>query len=190
MLFYLIFLLVTYCVRGSGCSKRYFFIQVPSLSCFLKELLIANAKLKSQELSLFGCSGGDCSDLGSERSQFDYFFYYFLFLFLFPLSSFPFLFSYYLLLFLLPLKNLGRGGGASSRAVAFCLSEPGSNPEMDLGLARLVQNCCESFLAGRLFFFSRTMNRTVHTLASSFLFPSIIFKFVNCNLNNGPGKRI
>ena len=68
-----------------------------------------------------------------------------------PFSLF-FFFSYYLLLFLLPFKNLGRGGGASGRAVAFCLSEPGSNPGMDLGLALLVQKSCESFLAGRLFF--------------------------------------
>ena len=39
------------------------------------------------------------------------------------------------------------GGGASVRAVTFCPSKPGLNPEIDL--AFLVQNCCESILIGR-----------------------------------------
>ena len=45
----------------------------------------------------------------------------------------------------------GRGGGASSRAVAYFLSKQRSNPRTDL--AFLVLNCCESILVGRWAFF-------------------------------------
>ena len=45
-------------------------------------------------------------------------------------------------------KILGRGGGASGRAVAFCPSEPGSNPGTDLAFSGS-ELFTGSILAGR-----------------------------------------
>ena len=42
--------------------------------------------------------------------------------------------------------QVGRGGGASGRAAAFCPSEPGSNPGTGLAFFR---ECCQSILTGR-----------------------------------------
>ena len=56
--------------------------------------------------------------------------------------------------------NVGSGGGASGRAMTFCLNKPGSNPGMDLTF--LVQNCCQSILAVCQAFSERTIDRKVH----------------------------
>ena len=42
--------------------------------------------------------------------------------------------------------ELGSGGGAGGRAMAFCPSRPGSNPGTDLAF---LEECYQSILAGR-----------------------------------------
>ena len=48
----------------------------------------------------------------------------------------------------------------------------------------LVQNCCESILAGRLAFSKRMTNRTCKLFLRVSCFISPLSKFVDCNLSN------
>ena len=66
-------------------------------------------------------------------------------------------------------KERGSGGGASGRAMAFCPSNPGSNPRTDLAFSEM-PSIYSKWVSGYLL---RMGHKTVLTLPSSFLFPII-----------------
>ena len=93
----------------------------------------------------------------------------------------------------------GRGGGASGRATAFCLSGPGSNPGGALGsnLGFFWFRCRQSILAGRRAFFL-SIKWDLSIKVTSLFFPlsyhqtmSVQYCVINCNSNvkNKPEKR-
>ena len=72
---------------------------------------------------------------------------------------------------------MGSGGGASGRAMAFCPSEPGLNPEADLAF---FGNAINIFLLGVELSLKRTGHRKCYIL---FLILSCFLSFKNTILN-------
>ena len=83
-------------------------------------------------------------------------------------------------------KVPGSGGGASSKAVAFCQSQARFK-SLD-GLGFFGSELLQIYSCWALGFFYRTRNRTVHTLLLLSCFLSPWSKFVNCKINNEPRK--
>ena len=81
----------------------------------------------------------------------------------------------------------GLCGGASGKAIAFCPNGSGLNPWTDLALRFSLQICFQSILMGIEYFLIMQKTRK-YTFPSSFLFPIIIAKIINCNLKNSQGK--
>ena len=71
----------------------------------------------------------------------------------------------------------GSGGGTSGRAMAFCLSRPGSNPMTDFKNFQF--RIADNLFSLSVGIFQIMCNRTVHTIPFSFLFPIIIY---NCQI--------
>ena len=69
-------------------------------------------------------------------------------------------------------RHVGSGGGASGSAMALCLGWPSSNLRTDLGFfqIRIAVYLCSQGVG----LFLMQCNGMVHTLPSSFLFPTII----------------